>query len=640
MKTKIQCLFILWAFSAAAQVGIGTTDPKAILDIKSTNQANPSSTDGMLVPKIDTFPATDPSIDQQGMLVYLTTAVGTDQPGFYYWDNPTSVWIPIGNNSNSGWNLNGNAGTDDTVNFIGTRDNEDIVFKRNNVKAGRIGLSNLSLGTNSALNSSGINNVFLGTEAGSAHATGDANVYIGRRAGFSGTSGANNVLIGNGAGFFNTASSNVFVGGFSGNATTSGSFNAFLGISSGSTTSTGIGNTFIGGNAGQGNTVGSFNTSLGRLSKPAVNNLTNATAIGAMAEVGSNNSMVLGSINGVNGATSNVNVGIGTTTPSRRLHVMNTGTSGGAPFGTAGFVLESNAQVYQQFLTPSNRESGLLFGNEISNIRAGILYNSGNPDGLSFRTGGNNTRMAITNAGDVGVGTITPQAALDITSNDTGVMVPRVTLTAANVQAPVVNPSGGALPNSTLVYNTSSSGTVPNDVTPGFYYWDNNRWNRLGNENKTRYYTAIGTTNAQYPAGVGLTQVPEMSITFVPTGNSVIVNFSASGRLVAQNLLSQANVESLPVGFRIHVNNTFVRTFSTMTNSVSSVDPSGVWDINFQFPVAVTPGISQTVTILYEPMSVPPFNAADGLQSFVALPPQTFFGVLTQHHRVLTVIDP
>jgi hypothetical protein len=54
-------------------------------------------------------------------------------------------------------------------------------------------------------------------------------------------------------------------------------------------------------------------------------NLTNATAIGANASVTQSNSLVLGSINGVNGATADTSVGIGTTAPAERLHVSGTG---------------------------------------------------------------------------------------------------------------------------------------------------------------------------------------------------------------------------------------------------------------------------------------------------------------------------
>jgi hypothetical protein len=55
-------------------------------------------------------------------------------------------------------------------------------------------------------------------------------------------------------------------------------------------------------------------------------NLTNATAIGAQAQVTASNSLVLGSINGVNGATADTLVGIGTTAPATTLHVKSSST--------------------------------------------------------------------------------------------------------------------------------------------------------------------------------------------------------------------------------------------------------------------------------------------------------------------------
>jgi hypothetical protein len=82
-----------------AQVGINTTTPNAQLDVQSSNQATPSNTDGILIPKVDVFPATNPTLAQQGMLVYLTTSTtfsGNPKPiGFYYWNNTSSDWIAI-----------------------------------------------------------------------------------------------------------------------------------------------------------------------------------------------------------------------------------------------------------------------------------------------------------------------------------------------------------------------------------------------------------------------------------------------------------------------------------------------------------------------------------------------------------------
>ena len=67
--------------------------------------------------------------------------------------------------------------------------------------------------------------------------------------------------------------------------------------------------------------TGGNNTTLGGFADVAANNLNNATAIGYRAAVNASNALVLGGVNGVNGAASNTNVGIGTTTPTFRLHV-------------------------------------------------------------------------------------------------------------------------------------------------------------------------------------------------------------------------------------------------------------------------------------------------------------------------------
>jgi trimeric autotransporter adhesin len=97
-------VFLFLGFKFYAQVGIGTSTPNAQLDIQSTNQATPANTDGILIPKVDVFPATNPTLAQQGMLVYLNTATtfgGNPKPiGFYYWNNTPPDWIGISSAAN------------------------------------------------------------------------------------------------------------------------------------------------------------------------------------------------------------------------------------------------------------------------------------------------------------------------------------------------------------------------------------------------------------------------------------------------------------------------------------------------------------------------------------------------------------
>ena len=99
MRTLLLAIFIFSSNILLAQVGINTTTPNAQLDIQSSSQVAPSNTDGILIPKIDVFPAINPTAAQQGMLVYLTTATtfsGNPKPiGFYYWDNSPADWIAV-----------------------------------------------------------------------------------------------------------------------------------------------------------------------------------------------------------------------------------------------------------------------------------------------------------------------------------------------------------------------------------------------------------------------------------------------------------------------------------------------------------------------------------------------------------------
>ena len=80
-----------------------------------------------------------------------------------------------------------------------------------------------------------------------------------------------------------------------------------------------------------------------------------------------------------------------------------------------------------------------------------------------------------------GIGTTTPNASakLDVTATDRGFLPPRVALTAANVFAPITGTSSAAA--GLLIYNTATAGTVPNNVVPGYYFWNGTAWIQISN---------------------------------------------------------------------------------------------------------------------------------------------------------------
>ncbi len=80
-----------------------------------------------------------------------------------------------------------------------------------------------------------------------------------------------------------------------------------------------------------------------------------------------------------------------------------------------------------------------------------------------------------------GIGTTTPNASakLEVASTTQGFLPPRVALTATNVFSPIVGTSSAA--TGLLVYNTASAGTAPNNVVPGYYYWNGTIWVQISN---------------------------------------------------------------------------------------------------------------------------------------------------------------
>jgi len=189
-----------------------------------------------------------------------------------------------------------------------------------------------------------------------------------------GTKTTGSVYLGFAGNQSSTSSGNTAVGVQALVAVGSGDYNTALGYGalapdSGGTQNVAVGSGSLGGNtAGSNNTAigtfslnqsttGSNNTAVGFEAGPAIGatNLTNATAIGANATVTASNSLVLGSINGVHGATADTLVGIGTTAPTAKLDV-----HGSANF--TGLVTFASAQTFPGTITGVTAGTGLSGG--------------------------------------------------------------------------------------------------------------------------------------------------------------------------------------------------------------------------------------------------------------------------------------
>ncbi|MFA6325034.1 MAG: tail fiber domain-containing protein, partial [Candidatus Paceibacterota bacterium] len=211
-------------------------------------------------------------------------------------------------------------------------------------------VGNINISSGSAYMYNGINvisanisndNYFFGN-SGNSTMTGLGNLAIGRSALNLNETGDCNVSIGLGVLNFNTTGSNNTASGFTSlNFNTTGSNNTANGYSALGSNTTGSNNTAIGFSTLSSNTTGSNNTAIGYNAEVATEALTNATAIGYNAIVGASNSLVLGGI----GADA-VNVGIGMTIPTARLHLpAGTTEIGTAPLKFTSGPLNTTAEV-------------------------------------------------------------------------------------------------------------------------------------------------------------------------------------------------------------------------------------------------------------------------------------------------------
>lgn len=143
----------------------------------------------------------------------------------------------------------------------------------------------------------------------------------------------------------------------------------------------------------------------------------------------------------------------------------------------------------------------------------------------------------------VGIGTASPNAssALDITSSNSGLLIPRVSLTSTATSGPITSPA-----ISLLVYNTATTTTGTNDVTPGFYYWDGS-WKSLK-----------GTTTATTSTGWNLTGNNVTSTDYLGTNNNNALlfkvnnaqfgKFHPSGGITIGNLATANDTNGIAIG--------------------------------------------------------------------------------------------
>lgn len=344
LRIYITLILLLVIVSSYAQVGIGTTSPNtsSMLDITSTNS-------GLLIPRVALTSNADVTTIASPVTSLLVYNSGFVPNGYYYWNG--TIWIQLAVGSNSDWSLTGNTGTSAVTNFIGTTDDTDIVFKRNNVRAGIIGnpvgatsttlnVKNTSFGANSLLNpSTGYRNTAIGTNAMTGNTSGSRNVAIGESSLTSNTTGIENTAVGVGALFSNATNNSNTAIGRNALTTSTADFNTAVGDRALTANTIGTLNTAVGVNSLFQNTQGNNNTAFGVQSLRSNTTSSNNTAFGYQAGYS-----VTGSSNVFIGNTAGYNE-----TGSNKLYIENSNADQNAAliygdFSTTPKTLRTNGQ--------------------------------------------------------------------------------------------------------------------------------------------------------------------------------------------------------------------------------------------------------------------------------------------------------
>lgn len=422
-------LLLLMPCIGLSQVGINTTDPQAQLHIRSSNQATPAPTDGILIPKIDAFPVINPSIDQDAMLVYLTTTVGNNLPGFYYWSGNLNEWQLL--TGKAGWSLTGDAATDPTEHFIGTTDDVPLNFRINDIPSGKIereiggsylgfesgllnteGLYNTAIGYRSLKNNTANFNTAVGGGSLRENTTGTRNVGVGYQALINNLTGTNNTALGvlslmsNTSGYGNTAIGdsclalnttgvrNVGVGLSSLQNNTEGWENVGIGWAALYTNSTGSYNVGIGSLCLNSNTTGYRNVGMGYGSLNYNSTGFNNVGIGTyslLANTTGSNNTALGDSSLYNNSTGVRNVGVGFSALERNTYGFNNtalgsfalhlNTSAYYNVGLGAYSLYNNSTGIGNVATGHSALSNILAGNyntAMGNFAATNIFSSVN----------------------------------------------------------------------------------------------------------------------------------------------------------------------------------------------------------------------------------------------------------------------
>ena len=208
----------------------------------------------------------------------------------------------------------------------------------------------------------------------------------------------------------------------------------------------------------------------------------------------------------------------------------------------------------------------------------------------------------------IGVETVSAGVTLQLQGINKGFLIPKVSLTSKASQSPLT----GTLTTGTTIFNTNTFGNFPNEVFPGYYYWDQKilQWKPLAENDYSASAKFFNTSvNTDFYNGTNVIEMDLMGSQYYNENPDIIKKISNTKIEIGATGLYEITVNfafrkiesasrSLGIACSLRLNGLIVGTTRYLRTQDSAGDNGNINSASFTEFIQVNEGQLLSVTTL------------------------------------------